>query len=105
MVGAAFCKWCQWRYSWHKHQPKILCWSLANNGGSTLTHALLLVVLQSNAGNNTVRLPLTSRGTARIVGGAVDIGPTAPNQAVISLQELGLAYTDSATVIDGGTCH
>jgi CSLREA domain-containing protein len=55
---------------------------LADNGGNTLTHALLICSPAINAGNNSLAIdpltmmPLTGdqRGFARFVGGTVDIG-------------------------------
>lgn len=49
---------------------------LANNGGPTLTHALLLGSPAINAGSNTNKLATDQRGTGfnRVVGGQADIG-------------------------------
>ena len=62
------------------NQPALLG-PLADNGGATLTHALLLGSPAINAGNNALALdengaPLTSdqRGEVRIIDGTIDIG-------------------------------
>jgi Ca2+-binding RTX toxin-like protein len=47
---------------------------LADNGGSTLTHALLQGSPAINAGDNTGVLTTDQRGNPRIVDGTVDIG-------------------------------
>jgi len=47
--GGAACKWCQWRYSWHKYQPHRSS-AESSNGGST-DHALLPGSPAINAGN------------------------------------------------------
>lgn len=47
---------------------------LANNGGSTQTHALKLDSFAINAGNNLFNRPTDQRGLSRISGSAPDIG-------------------------------
>lgn len=48
--------------------------NLVNNGGPTLTHALLSGSPAINAGDNTNASLTDQRGFARIVGGTIDIG-------------------------------
>jgi filamentous hemagglutinin family protein len=52
--------------------PKLA--PLANNGGTTQTHALLQGSPAIDAGNNTGVAATDQRGSTRIVGGKVDIG-------------------------------
>jgi filamentous hemagglutinin family protein len=52
--------------------PKLA--PLANNGGTTQTHALLQGSPAIDAGNNTGVATTDQRGSTRIVGGKVDIG-------------------------------
>ncbi len=47
---------------------------LADNGGATLTHALMPSSPAINAGNNANAPATDQRGLARIVGGTIDIG-------------------------------
>lgn len=47
---------------------------LSDNGGSTLTHALLPGSPALDAGNNTRYLEYDQRGVPRIIGGSADIG-------------------------------
>src|SRR5438445_2732159 len=47
---------------------------LQNNGGPTLTHALLCGSPAIDAGDNTSAPPTDQRGFPRIVGGTIDIG-------------------------------
>jgi Ca2+-binding RTX toxin-like protein len=86
---------------------------LQNNGGSTLTHALLSGSPAINAGNNslippdtfdldgdgnkTETLPFDQTGKARIVGSKVDIGAVEFNSSP-SLQTLSL---QNVTVVEG----
>ncbi|KAA0139974.1 hypothetical protein FYZ48_08595 [Gimesia chilikensis] len=52
----------------------VLDSNLADNGGPTLTHALLLGSVAINAGINTDIDALEQRGSQRVLGSAVDIG-------------------------------
>ncbi len=47
---------------------------LADNGGPTLTHALLPGSLAIDAGNDVAHLATDQRGRARVSGAAADIG-------------------------------
>jgi hypothetical protein len=48
--------------------------ALANNGGSTQTHALLTTSTAINRGSNPDGLTIDQRGFTRVVGGSADIG-------------------------------
>ncbi len=47
---------------------------LADNGGSTKTHALADDSIAIDAGNNEAGLDFDQRGEARVIGAAADIG-------------------------------
>ncbi len=88
---------------------------LANNGGSTQTHALQVGSLAINVGSNanlpqdlqdldgdgnlTEALPVEQRGSARIQSGTVDIGAFESNFDTVSIT----ATDDGATEIPGNT--
>ena len=60
-----------------RYRPTIRCWIvLANNGGPTMTHALLAGSPAINLGSNTKSLGLTSEAHCirGVVGGVADIG-------------------------------
>ena len=58
---------------------------LQNNGGPTLTHALLCGSPAINAGDNTDAPATDQRGFARIVGGVIDIGAYEGNNTAPSI--------------------
>jgi hypothetical protein len=74
--------------------------ALANNGGPTLTHALLAGSPALNKGNNSFMLSFDQRGTGfnRVVGGTADIGAF-EDQTVVAPppQVLGAVQIDNGT--------
>ncbi len=69
--------------------------ALANNGGPTLTHALLASSPAINAGNNAGAPVTDQRGLARIVAGVIDIGAFERNQVGLNDVYVNFSFNGS----------